>query len=114
MDKNNIDYKNVNRWRLILGSFAEDNIELDSAYSEMDNALSFLYDREYSKESGYANFEDENKQRGGKGKSALTVPTWVAKVKKLFPKKTVEIMQTHALEKYNLTEMITDEDILFN
>ena len=112
MDKNNIDYKNVNRWRLILGSFAEDNIELDSAYSEMDNALSFLYDREYSKESGYANFEDENKQRGGKGKSALTVPTWVAKVKKLFPKKTVEIMQTHALEKYNLTEMITDEDIL--
>lgn len=110
-DKNNIDYKNITRWRLVLGSFAEDNIELDSAYSETDKALGFLYDREYSKEAGYADFESKE-NRGGKNKSNLTVPTWVAKVKKLFPKKTVEIMQTHALEKYNLTEMITDEDIL--
>ncbi|EKV58060.1 VWA containing CoxE family protein [Brachyspira hampsonii 30446] len=111
MDNGNIDYKNASRWRLILGSFAEDNIELDSGYSEIDSALGFLYDREYSREAGYADFESKE-NRGGKGKSALTVPSWVAKVKKLFPKKTVEIMQAHALEKYNLTEMITDEDIL--
>ncbi|OEJ15314.1 hypothetical protein BFL38_13530 [Brachyspira hampsonii] len=111
MDNGNIDYKNASRWRLILGSFAEDNIELESGYSEIDSALGFLYDREYSREAGYADFESKE-NRGGKEKSALTVPSWVAKVKKLFPKKTVEIMQTHALEKYNLTEMITDEDIL--
>lgn len=109
---NNADNKNINRWRLILGSFAEDNLKLDGEYSEMDQSLGFLYDREYSKEAGYADFENNDKQRGGKGASVLTVPTWVAKVKKLFPKKTVEIMQTHALEKYNLTEMITDENIL--
>lgn len=112
MDKNNIDYNNLNRWRLILGSFAENNIQLDNEYSEIDEALGFLYDREYSEESGYANFDKEDKTRGGKEKSSLTVPTWVAKVKKLFPKKTVEIMQNQALEKYNLTEMITNEDIL--
>ena len=109
---NNIDYKSLNRWRLILGSFAEDNIELSSEYSEMDNALGFLYDREYSKESGYADFENDNKIKGGKEKSSLTVPIWVAKVKKLFPKNTVEIMQNQALEKYNMTEMLTDENIL--
>ena len=109
---NNADNKNINRWRLILGSFAEDNLKLDGEYSEMDQSLGFLYDREYSKEAGYADFENNDKQRGGKGASVLTVPTWVAKVKKLFPKKTVEIMQTYALEKYNLTEMITDENIL--
>ena len=109
---NNVDNKNINRWRLILGSFAEDNLKLDGEYAEMEQSLGFLYDREYSKEAGYADFENNDKQRGGKGASVLTVPTWVAKVKKLFPKKTVEIMQTHALEKYNLTEMITDENIL--
>ena len=112
MDNNKIDYKNINRWRLILGNFADDNIELDSEYSEIDSTLSFLYDREYSKEAGYADFDNKNKEMGGKNKSSLTVPIWVAKVKKLFPKKTVEIMQTQALEKYNLTEMLTDEDIL--
>ena len=112
MDNNNIDYKSLNRWRLILGSFAEDNIELSSEYSEMDNALGFLYDREYGKESGYADFENDDKIKGGKEKSSLTVPIWVAKVKKLFPKNTVEIMQNQALEKYNMTEMLTDENIL--
>ena len=112
MDKKDIDYNNLNRWRLILGNFAENNIQLNNEYSEIDEALGFLYDREYSEESGYANFDKEDKTRGGRGKSILTVPTWVAKVKKLFPKKTVEIMQNQALEKYNLTEMITNEDIL--
>ena len=112
MDKKDIDYNNLNRWRLILGNFAENNIQLNNKYSEIDEALGFLYDREYSEESGYANFDKEDKTRGGRGKSTLTVPTWVAKVKKLFPKKTVEIMQNQALEKYNLTEMITNEDIL--
>ena len=112
MDKKDIDYNNLNRWRLILGNFAENNIQLNNEYSEIDEALGFLYDREYSEESGYANFDKEDKTRGGRGKSTLTVPAWVAKVKKLFPKKTVEIMQNQALEKYNLTEMITNEDIL--
>ncbi|WP_300369079.1 VWA domain-containing protein [Brachyspira sp.] len=110
--KNSIDYRNINRWRLILGNFADENIKLDNEYSEIDRTLSFLYDREYSKESGYADFDNENKNRGGKGKSSLTVPIWAARIKRLFPKKTVEIMQTQALEKYNLTEMLTDENIL--
>ena len=111
MSKENIDYRNLNRWRLILGSFADNNIELNQEYSEIDGVLGFLYDREYSKESGYANFENDG-NKGGKEKSSLTVPVWVSKVKKLFPKKTVEILQTQALEKYNMTEMLTDEDIL--
>ena len=80
------DKQNLNRWRLILGSFAEDNLKLDSEYTEIDSALGFLYDREYSKEAGYADFEND-KDRGGRGKSNLTVPSWVSKVKKLFPKK---------------------------
>ena len=64
-----IDYKNLNRWRLVLGNFAEDNIELDPQYSEMDSTLNFLYEREYSKEAGYADFDKNDKERGGKENS---------------------------------------------
>ena len=35
MDKKDIDYNNLNRWRLILGNFAENNIQLNNEYSEI-------------------------------------------------------------------------------
>lgn len=110
-----LNNRNLNRWRLILGSFAEDNLEIDGEYSEIDKTLNFLYDREYSQDNKY-NLNSQNdsnyKKQFGKEKSALTVPKWISKVKKLFPKETVEIMQKHALEKYKLTEILTDENIL--
>lgn len=115
----NINNRNLNRWRLILGNFAEDNLEIDGEYSEIDETLNFLYDREYFENNGYHlnnldNLDDLNdsKKRFGKEKSVLTVPKWISKVKKLFPKETVEIMQKQALEKYKLTEILTDENIL--
>ena len=102
----NLDCRSLNRWRLILGSFS--NLEIDNEYSEIDEILNFLYDREYTQNGGYSldNFNSS------KEKSALTVPKWISKVKKLFPKETVEIMQKQALEKYKLTEILTDENIL--
>lgn len=110
-----LNNRNLNRWRLILGSFAEDNLEIDDKYSEIDKTLNFLYDREYSQNNEY-NLNSQNdsnyKKRFGKEKSALTVPKWISKVKNLFPKETVEIMQKHALEKYKLTEILTNENIL--
>ena len=102
----------LNRWRLILGDFADNNIQLQNGLSDINESLNFLYDREYSKEDGYYNDDNTTTTKGGKNKSNLTVPMWVSKIRKLFPKETVQIMQTHALNKYNLTEMITDENIL--
>ena len=115
-----LNKRNLNRWRLILGNFAEDNLKVDGEYFEIDETLNFLYDREYSENNGYSlnNLNDLNdlnnlKERiFEKEKSALTVPKWISKVKKLFPKETVEIMQNQALERYKLTEILTDEDIL--
>lgn len=105
----NLDCRSLNRWRLILGSFS--NLEIDNEYSEMDETLNFLYDREYTQNSGYS-LDNFNNSNSSKEKSALTVPKWISKVKKLFPKETVEIMQKQALEKYKLTEILTDENIL--
>lgn len=105
----NLDCRSLNRWRLILGSFS--NLEIDNEYSEIDEILNFLYDREYTQNGGYS-LDNFNNSNSSKEKSALTVPKWISKVKKLFPKETVEIMQKQALEKYKLTEILTDENIL--
>lgn len=105
----NLDCRSLNRWRLILGSFS--NLEIDNKYSEIDETLNFLYDREYTQNGGYS-LDNFNNSNSSKEKSVLTVPKWISKVKKLFPKETVEIMQKQALEKYKLTEILTDENIL--
>lgn len=105
----NLDCRSLNRWRLILGSFS--NLEIDNEYSEIDETLNFLYDREYTQNGGYS-LDNFNNSNSSKEKSALTVPKWISKVKKLFPKETVEIMQKQALEKYKLIEILTDENIL--
>jgi uncharacterized protein with von Willebrand factor type A (vWA) domain len=110
------------RWRLILGDFAEDTLPLSGQSQgsggsgdgdpqdsrEIDEALDFLYGREYNEGQG---IRDEDR-RGGREGTALTVPSWIAKVRKLFPRRTVEILQKEALEKYKLTEILTDPEIL--
>lgn len=98
----------INRWRLILGEFAGENLPLNPEDAEMDAALGFLYNREYGKDQGMR----IEGQRGGRGASTLSVPAWLKQVKRLFPQKTVEIMQKQALDKYNLTQLLTDESVL--
>jgi hypothetical protein len=175
----------VNRWRLILGRFAESHLPLAEELRETDEALAFLYDREYtapqrglrsdateeeeeeessdqtgpvfspiwkptpgsdedwdedSTEEGSATGSDngsdaensaagsteggaekggtdatpptDSNRTGGTGASQLTVPIWVARIKRLFPRQTVEVLQRQALEKYNLTKLLTDESVL--
>lgn len=101
----------LNRWRLILGKYADQNIgftEGSGRYSEMSDLLEYLYDREYGEERG---IRDEDRQ-GGQGPSSLTVPSWITKIRELFPKNTVEILEKHALDKYNMKELLTDKKVL--
>ncbi|MGG1534115.1 VWA domain-containing protein [Brevibacillus agri] len=102
----------INRWRLLLGSQADDSLEQSGEYSrsefayrELDSILDFLYSREHGEEQGY-------RKEGGREGSQLTVPTWLQKIRKLFPKNTVEILEKQALERYNMTELLTDKKVL--
>jgi hypothetical protein len=54
----------VNRWRLILGDFAENSLPLDPESGELDNTLYFLYNREYTDEQGIRN---DFPNRAGRG-----------------------------------------------
>lgn len=100
----------LNRWRLVLGKYASGQISYSGGgvnYMGMEEVLDYLYSREYGEEQ-----EIRQDRRGGREGSQLTVPKWLHEMKKLFPKETVEIMERHALEKYEMTELLTDPEVL--
>ena len=101
----------MNRWRLILGGYAGERLgfgpgqtlENGIACMELEEVLDFLYNREQG--------EDVRRQ-GGTQESRLTAASWITRIRKLFPKETVEILERHALENYGMTELITDKEVL--
>lgn len=104
------DQEVLNRWRLVLGKYSAEQISFSSGeinYMDMESVLDYLYSREYGEEQGV-----RKERMGGSEGSNLTVPYWLHQIKKLFPKQTVEILERHALEKYGMTELITDPDVL--
>ena len=105
------DTEKLNRWRLILGRNAKDRIsfgadgEGESGIScfDLEEALDFLYSREYG---------EDVRREGGTEASRLTAAAWITKIRRLFPKETVEILERHALEHYHMTELLTDKEVL--
>jgi predicted metal-dependent peptidase len=105
-----IDREAVNRWRLILGSFSNDALYAggeggDFAYHEIDELMNFLYSREYGDERGI-------RQEGSLDPSQLIVPEWIRKIRKVFPKEVVERLENDALDRYQLSEILTDKKVL--
>lgn len=95
----------LNRWRLVLGKNAQQQLSLTgSRLLRMDDALDFLYGRERG--------EDVRDPQGGLGSSQPTVAHWLSEVRALFPQETAEILQRHALDRYQLTELLSDREVL--
>lgn len=94
------------RWRLVLGKYAEARLPgagLDGAYGRMDQALDYLYGREYG---------GRGVRPGTLDATQLTVVDWLGAVRELFPRETVEVIEKHALERYGMSELVTDPDTL--
>ena len=93
----------LNRWRLVLGKQAEGELPLTEArLGRMDDALDFLYGREAGSDV----------RQGGLGASSPTVAHWLSEVRTLFPQETAEVLQRHALDRYQLTELLADRQVL--
>ena len=92
----------LQRWRLILGSGEADGIqcELNSNQIRMDKALTALYDKQ--------------DQRGGLGASAPKVSQWLGDIREFFPQSVVQVMQKDAIERLNLTHLLTEKEMLTN
>ncbi len=107
------DTKQLNRWRLILGSLAMDQISFQGRGEEalengvscydLEDALDFLYSRGYG---------EDVRREGRTGESRLTAAGWITKIRRLFPRETVEILERHALDTYGMTELLADREVL--
>jgi Mg-chelatase subunit ChlD len=110
----NLQETTLARWRLVLGRYAKDRINVGMSLEQqrIENALDFLYSREY-RGRGVREEQDRTGPRSaGLDPSQLTVPRWLSEVRELFPKETVAVIEKHALDRYGLTELVTDPEIL--
>lgn len=112
------------RWRLVLGRFADPQLPFGAGavgrgYGRMDRVLEYLYGREYANRgarkggnSGPGGSADGEGREGGSGLSVLYLPEWLREIRELFPRDTLEIIEKHALERYGMTELVTDPEVL--
>ena len=102
---------NRSRWRLILGNSGNDqNGDLSEREKRMDQALEYLYGREYRRRN--VRQGGQNVRGGSLDPSSLTVPAWINSVHELFPKATVERIEKDAMERYELNEVVTNPECL--
>jgi len=94
-----------------LGKYAKPKMPncLSAEQERMDNALELLYSREYR---GRGVRQDKKLGPGSLDPSQLNVPNWLNEVSELFPKSTYEKITKHALDRYQMTEIIEDPETL--
>jgi Mg-chelatase subunit ChlD len=104
---------NLVRWRLVLGGEAEQGLGcgLDGVEAQRDQALGYLYNREYGPRCNVRSPAGGPRQ-GGLEDSVLSVPEWINAVHTLFPRRTIERIEKDALERYQLQELVTNADLL--
>ena len=101
----------LRRWRLILGRYATQPLShasFSSADWQTDQALEYLYGREYEGR-GLA------RAQGGGGSldpSQLRAIDWLTRSRKLFPQEVFERMQSQAIERYHLNDLLKDPSVL--
>lgn len=102
----------LNRWRLVLGRMSAQQIGYQGSDMEitvlesMEDLLEYLYSR-----SGGDDVRTGS-PAGGSGDSVLTTAEWITKVRRLFPKQTADVLERHALEEFQMTELLTDKKVL--
>lgn len=86
----------LRRWRLVLGGDGDaTGVALDAADARRDDALAALYGR-----------------RGGLGGSAPRVARWLGDVRELFPTGVVRVLQSDAMERLGLRQLLLEPELL--
>jgi Mg-chelatase subunit ChlD len=106
-----LNIESLRRWRLMLGRYATQPLasaQFQAGDWKLDQALEYLYGREY---------EGRGLTRPGGGvgsldPSQLRAIDWLNQSRKLFPKDVFERMQTQAIERYQLNDLLNDPAVL--
>lgn len=99
------------RWRLILGRYAEPNLPRNAANQEHDEALGFLYDRLYQERGLRGSLPDgasAQDRSAGLEDSAPHLVSWLDRVRELFPAEVAEELTAEAVDRFGLTQLLTD------
>ncbi|HWK45060.1 MAG TPA: VWA domain-containing protein [Stellaceae bacterium] len=101
----------IRRWRLVLGRFSDDALQnpLGGVDERMDRALDHVYGRAYAERGLRLGGE---KGRGSLHPSQLALPTWLHKARRLFPESVFQTIQGHALDRFGMTELLNDPNVL--
>ena len=104
----------LNRWRLVLGGFSDENIDFSGDERQLKTlgSMEELLDYLYSRAQGDDVRSETGNRQGGRGGSVLSAAKWITKVRELFPKQTAEILERHALDEFGMTELLTDKKVL--
>lgn len=96
----------LQRWRLLLGESAEAALGgLSGDLAAADAALGWLYGRD-------PDLAARGERTGGSGASELTVPEWIDAVHTLFPAEVIERVESDAVDRFGIVEVVTRLDVL--
>ena len=108
---NSPDDKSLGRWRLVLGKYAERQMPqtMTETQQRMSAALEKLYSREYS---GRGVRQGRELGPGSLDPSQLNIPQWLGELRDLFPEETCKRITQHALDRYDMNELVNDPKTL--
>lgn len=110
-----VNIEQIKRWRLILGAASKQElesmtgacVELSADELIMDEALAAIYDSSTDdSESGASG------RQGGKGRSAPVIAKWLGDVRSCFPEDVVAVIQTDAIERKGLKQLLFEPEVL--
>lgn len=110
-----VDEELTQRWRLVLGRYAERRLPCRSgAAAGQDAALGFLYDRLYGGRGlrEGAGADPTRPRSAGLEASAPHLVAWLDDVQRLFGEEVLQELTVEAVERFGLTELLTDPDVL--
>jgi Mg-chelatase subunit ChlD len=97
----------LRRWRMVLGGPADEALgKAEGRDGAMDAALAALYD------AGEGDGERSTKRSAGLGGSAPKVARWLGDIREYFPSTVVQVMQSDAIERLDLTRLLLEPEML--
>lgn len=104
----------ADRWRLVLGRYSHQRLPApaDGDAGRCERALDYLYGREYAGRGGRGDEDDQAPRDGTLAPSAPSIVDWLGEIRELFPSETAQVIERHALDRYGLTELVTDPEVL--
>ena len=94
-----VELERLRRWRMVLGGDEADGVSVSLSEMDMqwDQALEALYD---------------SPRKGGLGPSAPSIARWLGDIRSFFPQSIVQVLQSDAMERLNLNQMLLEPESL--